>query len=87
MIHLGMLLQEKRAKTKVQEGMIFHFPHYLFMWSGDDFPFHDDNKGRKKKRSRRRKRRYNALVMMVRFFTCPKTFLLLFVILFACFMA
>ena len=39
-----------------------------------------------KKKRRRRKRRYKVFVMIVRFFTCPKTFSLLCVTLFASFM-
>ena len=86
MIHL---LEENGAATKVQEEKIFTCPKTFFTWSGIE---RREERKREKRRSRRRKRRRRemrrrkkmrrmkrkckVLVMKVRSFTCPKTFLL-----------
>ena len=74
----------------------FHMPKDLFTWARIDFPLSDDERRRGKrrnwqrrvrlKRSRRMmKRKCKVLMMKVRSFTQPKTFLLLLVKLFASF--
>ena len=88
MIHL---LQENGAATKVQEGKIFTCPKTFFTWSGierREERKREKRRSRRRKKIRRRremrrrkkmrrmKRKCKVLVMKVRSFTCPKTFLL-----------
>ena len=88
MIHL---LQENGAATKVQEGKIFTCPKTFFAWSGierREEKKREKRRSRRRKKIRRRremrrrkkmrrmKRKCKVLVMKVRSFTCPKTFLL-----------
>ena len=87
MIHL---LQENGAATKVQEGKIFTCPKTFFTWSGIERREERKREKRRSRRRKRRrkkirrrrkkmrrmKRKCKVLVMKVRSFTCPKTFLL-----------